>query len=39
MSKRKLNIEDKKYNYYIKEYLSELETKDINPYSQIISNF
>ena len=38
MSKRKLNIEDKKYNYYIKEYLSDSETSDINIYSNIISN-
>ena len=38
MSKRKLNIEDKKCNYYIKEYLSDSETSDINIYSNIISN-
>ena len=38
MSKRKLNIEDKKYNYYIKEYLSDSETTDINLYSHIIFN-
>ena len=38
MSKRKLNIEDKKYNYYIKECLSDSETSDINIYSNIISN-
>lgn len=38
MSKRKLNIEDKKYNYYIKEYFSDSDTIDISLYSQIISN-
>ena len=38
MSKRKLNIEDKKYNYYIKEYLSYSDNTDINIYSQIIAN-
>ena len=36
MSKRKLNIEDNKYNYYIKEF-SEPET-DISIYYKILSN-
>ena len=37
MSKRKLNVEDNKYNYYIKE-ISEPETTNINIYSKILSN-
>ena len=37
MSKRKLNIEDNKYNYFIKE-ISEPEITDINIYSKIFSN-
>ena len=37
MSKRKLNFEDNKYNYYIKEF-TEPEITDINIYSKILSN-
>ena len=38
MSKRKLNIEDKKYNYYIKEYTSDSESSNLNVYTNILSN-
>ena len=37
MSKRKLNIEDNNYHYYIKE-LPIIESDNINIYSQILSN-
>ncbi len=38
MSKRKLNIEDKKYIYYIKEDTSDCESSAIHIYSKILSN-
>ena len=38
MAKRKLNIEDKKYNYYIKEYFSNSENTNLDIYSTILSN-
>lgn len=37
MSRRELNIEDNNYIYYIKEYSSDLETTNLNDYSQIFS--
>ena len=38
MTKRKLNISDKKYLYYIKEYTSDFEESNINLYTNILSN-
>ena len=37
MSERKLNIEDKKYDYFIKEYISNSDSLDLNIYSKILS--
>jgi len=36
MSERKLNIEDKKYDYFIKEYISNSDSEDLNIYSKIL---
>ena len=38
MSKRKLDINDKIYIYYIKEYYSDSESSNLNDYYQILSN-
>lgn len=37
MSERKLNIEDKNYDYFIKEYISNSDSEDLNIYSKILS--
>ena len=37
MSERKLNIEDQKYDYFIKEFTSNIESEDLNIYSKILS--
>lgn len=37
MSERKLNIEDKTYDYFIKEYISSSDSTDLNIYFKILS--
>ena len=38
MEKRKLNIDDNEYDYYIDEYYSDSQLTDLNIYFQILSN-